>query len=61
MVGFAYALLWCCVRKGEQGNQKTPKDPKKPLRDADKGDVFEHGGDILVLPKGFEERVGKGV
>jgi len=31
------------------------------LRDADKGDVFKHGGDELVLRKGFEERVGKGV
>ncbi|XP_027902238.1 zeatin O-glucosyltransferase-like [Vigna unguiculata] len=31
------------------------------LRDADKGDVFKHGGgDELVLPKGFEERV-KGI
>ena len=41
--------------------KRPQKTQKKPSRDADKGDVFKHGGDELVLPKGFEERVGKGV
>ena len=48
------------VRENKE-TKRPQKTQKKPLRDADKGDVFEHGGDELVLPKGFEERVGKGV
>lgn len=49
------------IKEVANGLEKSKQKFVWVVRDADKGDVFNHdGGSQLVLPKGFEERV-KGI